>query len=169
MKTAIGPYLALVLFISCVSIAQAEMFKCIDNDGKTKYQASKCSQEAKTSTVKPADVPVTLEFLAAQGEKIDRAFYDVVRSTSEQYAHDIAKLRKLNLPTEPLETEKKLALKNIYIEYEKALKKYIVDLKIHGAQPSSGEKRSSYSGANYLALNSEQKLKGVQRMLNEVK
>ena len=141
MKTSKQTSLVIAACIGFWSLsAHAEMYKCLNKAGKTIYQANKCPVDAKTSVVKEADKikqakpapakPKTLDSVIAEGKQAAAEMDKKIKATSEEYDAKIALLNKQKVPTYKLETEKNLALKDLYTEKTKAYKSNLAEVKI---------------------------------------
>lgn len=120
-------------------LAHAEMYKCLNKAGKTIYQANKCPVDAKVSVVKEADKikraepapakPKTLDSVIADGKQAAADIDKKIKTTNEEYDVKIALLKKQKVSTYKLETEKSLALKDLYTEKTKAYKSNLAAVK----------------------------------------
>lgn len=124
--------------ISLSFLAEGQVYKCTNKEGKKDYQSSPCSSEVKQDLVKTnspepqatdsktiTNKPNSTDILISEAKKSDNYFENKIRETTELYDSKIADLKKQNLTTESVETEKKLALREILIESAKAKEKNI--------------------------------------------
>jgi hypothetical protein len=118
MKTSKSFALIVLLVIGgWCSVTQAELYKCLDKNGKAKYQADKCPVTAKVSIIKPADkVKETVQENKKAANNAETEIDQQIKATTELYDAQIADLEKHHLSTALVEEEKNAAIKKLMLE-----------------------------------------------------